>query len=213
MLQQNIDVAVVKYRLPNGHDTVPLEDVQNTFRYCRAHASEWGVKSIGVMGFSAGGHLAASATTLYTDAETRPDFSVLIYPVISFDKAITHRGTRENLIGDAAQADYRGGSSYEKYQEKMTAMAAKVEHYSLENRVDANTPPVFLALCSDDTAVPAENSIRFYMQCINHGLKAEMHIFPNGGHGWGYNKYREKDWFGYAREEFHTSLSRWLRSL
>ena len=82
MLSKGITVAIVKYRLPNGHWEVPLTDVQNTFRYCRAHAQEWGINQIGVMGFSAGGHLAASATNLFTDDMTRPDFSVLIYPVI-----------------------------------------------------------------------------------------------------------------------------------
>ena len=83
MLSKGITVAVVKYRLPNGNRYIPLTDVQNTFRYCRKHAEEWGVKQIGVMGFSAGGHLAASVTNLWNDDITRPDFSVLIYPVIS----------------------------------------------------------------------------------------------------------------------------------
>ena len=85
MLSKGITVAVVKHRLPDGHWNVPLEDVHNVFRYCRAHAQEWKVNQIGVIGFSAGGHLAARVSNLFVDAATRPDFSILIYPVITFD--------------------------------------------------------------------------------------------------------------------------------
>ena len=85
LLERGITVAVAKHRMPNGHWTVPLDDMQEIFRYCRAHAAEWGVNKIGVMGYSAGGHLAASVSTLYVDDVTRPDFSILFYPVITFE--------------------------------------------------------------------------------------------------------------------------------
>ena len=99
LLSKGITVAVLKYRIPNGHWNIPLEDVHNTFRYCRENAEKWKVDQIGVIGFSAGGHLAACASNLYTDAVTRPDFSILTYPVISFDYKVYRSGTRPSLIG------------------------------------------------------------------------------------------------------------------
>ena len=198
MLDRGITVAVVKYRLPNGHCRVPHQDVENAFRYCRKHAGEWGVSQIGVMGFSAGGHLAATTSTMWTENETRPDFSVLIYPVITMEQGLTHQGTRENLI--TVKAEWR---------EHIT------EKYSLENQVTRFTPPTFIALCSDDFTVPAENSLRYYNRLIDNDVEAEMHIFPKGGHGWGFTdeKYTENDRFGYGRDEFEASLGRWLESI
>lgn len=198
MLRQGITVCVVKYRLPNGHHEVPLTDVQNAFRYCRSHASEWGIRQIGVMGFSAGGHLAASASNLFTDAVTRPDFSVLIYPVISFDMSITHKGTRKNLTGDAPDD-------------------ILADHYSLDKQVTANTPQTFIVHCTDDNVVPVENSIRYYRSLVENSVPAEMHIFPYGGHGWGFSaeKFVGKgnDRFAPLRPEYETALSRWLKSV
>ena len=200
MLEQGITVCVVKYRLPNGQCKVPHSDVENAFRYCRAHADEWGVKQIGVMGFSAGGHLAGTTSTKWTEEQTRPDFSVLIYPVITMEKGFTHQGTREKLITKKAE-----------WKEHMA------EVYSLETQVTRFTPPTFLALCSDDFVVPAENSLRYYNQLINLDVPAEMHIWPKGAHGWGFSseKFRGKgnDKFAYARNEFYASLKRWLESL
>ena len=200
MLEQGITVCIVKYRLPNGYCKVPHSDVENAFRYCRAHAAEWGVKQIGVMGFSAGGHLAGTTSTKWTEEQTRPDFSVLIYPVITMEKGFTHQGTRENLITKKAE-----------WKEHMA------EVYSLENQVTRFTPPTFLALCSDDFVVPAENSLRYYNQLINHDVPAEMHIWPKGAHGWGFSSEKfvgkGKDRFAYAREDFYGSLERWLESL
>ena len=188
-----IAAAVVKYRLPNGHCTVPLEDVHNVFRYCRDHAEEFGVKQIGVMGFSAGGHLAASATTLYTDEATRPDFSILIYPVIAMDEVPSHTDSRFNLIGKNADSTLR-------------------KYYSLYTQVTPDTPPVFLAHCTDDGAVPVINSIVFYNALVDNHVSAEMHIYPVGNHGWGgsTSEFVENDRIGYARSEYETSLARWL---
>jgi acetyl esterase/lipase len=200
MLEQGITVCIVKYRLPNGYCKVPHSDVENAFRYCRAHAAEWGVKQIGVMGFSAGGHLAGTTSTKWTEEQTRPDFSVLIYPVITMEKGFTHQGTRENLITKKAE-----------WKEHMA------EVYSLETQVTRFTPPTFLALCSDDFVVPAENSLRYYNQLINLDVPAEMHIWPTGGHGWGFSSEKfvgkGKDRFVYAREDFYGSLERWLEGL
>lgn len=194
-LKQNIAVCVVLYRMPNGHHKLPLLDVQNAFRYCRAHAKEWGVNQIGVMGFSAGGHLAASASTLFVDDVTRPDFSVLIYPVITFEEFVTHAGTRMNLIGPKAN--------------KML-----VDYYSLENQVSEKTPPTILMLSGDDFAVPAENSIRYYRAMQKNRVPGELHIFTSGGHGWGFTTVENsgRDGLRDQRENFFQILDRWLEA-
>lgn len=190
--RHNVAVCVVLYRMPNHHSTVPLTDVQNAFRYCRAHAEEWGIKQIGVMGFSAGGHLAASATTLFVDEVTRPDFSILVYPVITMEKGVTHQGTCSNLTGNDPELK---------------------KYYSLENQVRVDQPQTILILCQDDKAVPAENSIRFYRKMIEKGVKGELHIFTEGGHGWGFTTppYDVVDHLGLNRRaEFFSIIERWL---
>lgn len=200
MLERGITVAIVKYRLPNGKRFIPLTDMQNAFRYCRSRAQEWKVNQIGVMGFSAGGHLAASVSTLWVDDVTRPDFSVLIYPVITMEPGVTHKGTHRNLLGE-------NGMWKQHY----------LDEFSLEKQVGRQTPPTFIALCSDDTVVPAENSLRYYNELIDKKVPAEMHIWPTGGHGWGFSAEKfvgkGKDKFVYAREEFERSLERWLEAL
>lgn len=199
-LSKGITVCVVKYRLPNHNHTVPYADVANAFRYCRANAEGWGVKQIGVIGFSAGGHLAATASNLWADAVTRPDFSILIYPVITLTSGITHHGTHKNLLGEKKMIQ-------EKY----------LDRYSLEKQVNRFTPPTFIALCSDDATVPAENSLMYYNKLIDVAVPVEMHIWPTGGHGWGFSsekfKGKGKDKFAYARAEFEASLERWLEAL
>ena len=167
------------------------------------------------MGFSAGGHLAASATTLYSDKETRPDFSILIYPVISLDWSMTHGGTRTNLIGEDNRWQSRQGKDYEQWTADKAMHGKLVEKYSLENNVTPDTPPVFLAHCTDDSTVPVQNSIDFYMELVKNGVPAEMHIFPYGGHGWGFStvEYTGYDGLGYARSEFEASLFRWMDSM
>lgn len=216
MLDQGITVAVAKYRLPNGHWEVPLDDIQNIFRYCREHAAEWGVNQIGVMGFSAGGHLAASTTTLFTDAETRPDFSILIYPVIAMDgKTPSHLGSKISLLGKEEKWTSSEGKTADQYLKDQETYAYLTEKYTLSNDITPQTPPVFLAHCTDDTAVPVINSIVFYNRLVDNGVSAEMHIWPTGGHGWGFSssKFVENDNFEYARQEFEASLSRWLESV
>ena len=179
-----VTAFVLKYRLPDDTTMVdrsvaPIQDAQQAIRLIRTNAAQWGIKpnQIGIMGFSAGGHLAATAATHFNFAadpgnsdttSVRPDFSILIYPVISFDSTITHKGSRNNLVGGSASTD-------------------KTNFYSNELQVTKNTPPSFLVHAGDDTAVPVENSIRFYQACIKNKVMAEMHFYPKGGHGFGLN--------------------------
>jgi len=193
-IDRGITAAVLEYRMPWGHDRVPLTDVQNTFRWCRAHAAELGVDQIGIMGSSAGGHLAATASNLYADELTRPDFAILFYPVISMKDGITHEGSRNNLL--------RGKVSD----------PAMVEKYSMEEQVTENTPATYLVLCEDDDVVDPRNGMDYFLALRKHGVPAEMHVFPTGGHGWGFNTedYVETDRFKYARPVLELSLQGWL---
>ncbi|MCF0175602.1 MAG: alpha/beta hydrolase [Bacteroidales bacterium] len=162
MTRKGISVCVVVYRLPNGRTQAPLTDVQNAFRYCRAHAQDWGVSQIGVMGFSAGGHLAAMASNLFVDEITRPDFSVLIYPVIDLRD---HEGTCLSLVGEDA---------------------ARREEYSMQHRVSARTPRTFMALSQNDKVVAIRSSLDYFDALKAAGVCPEMYIFPTGGHGYGF---------------------------
>ena len=193
LLSKGIAVCNVLYRLPNHHHTVPLRDVQNAFRYCRAHAEEWGINQIGIMGYSAGGHLASTACTHYVDQITRPDFAVLIYPVISLDETITHKGTRVNLTNNDPLL---------------------VEHYSSEKHVDGNTPQTFIALSSYDDVVPVENSLRYYRALADNNVKCEMYIMPYGGHGWGFTTDKfGKDNLKEYRTVFFDALEHYLNNI
>ena len=214
MSTKGIATCVVKYRMPNGHWQVPLQDVQNAFRYCRANAAKWGVKQIGIIGFSAGGHLAATASTMFKDEVTRPDFSILIYPVITFGPNTSHGGTRNNLIGKKEVWDNHD-LKVDEYQASMAKYEELVSWYSTENRVSANTPPTFLALSEDDPTVPIANSILYYEKLAEYKVPAELHIYPAGKHGWGFskNEYRgdgKPDKLAAHRASFEKSLSDWL---
>ena len=158
------------------------------------------MNQIGVIGFSAGGHLAASASTLWIDQVTRPDFSILVYPVITMEIGVTHKGTRERLIKESAVWNHH-----------------LADKYSLQKQVTRFTPKTFIALCSDDKVVPAENSLMYYNALIDNDVPVEMHIWPKGNHGWGFEaeKYVGKgnDPFAYARQEFEASLERWLKEV
>lgn len=184
---QGVVYAVLKYRMPNEHDDVPLSDALQAIRIVREHAEEWGIEQVGIMGSSAGGHLASTAATHYTD-DSRPDFQILFYPVISMDMAICHKGSRERLIGKNPSEEL-------------------VKLYSNELQVDAQTPPAFIMHSSDDRVVPAENSIRYYQALVKHGVPVSLHCYPIGGHGWGF-----RDDFLYKRE-WTGELEKWLRQL
>lgn len=189
MNSMGITYAVLKYRMPNGHKEVPLEDGQRAIELARRHAADWGVNpsKIGIMGSSAGGHFAATAATLYGDPKYRPDFQILLYPVISMD-SVTHRGSRDNLLGP-------------------TPTAQEIDRYSLERRVDANTPPAFIALSADDRTVPPRNGIGYAEALIEKGVPVTLHVYPIGGHGWGF-----RDSFIYKRQ-WTGELEKWLESL
>lgn len=185
---QGITYAVLRYRMPNGHDEVPLSDVHQAIRVMRSHADDWQVKKVGMMGASAGGHLASTAATHF-DAETRPDFQILFYPVISMDPKINHRGSRINLLGQNPSAE-------------------KVREYSNELQVTPQTPPAFIMHSSDDTAVPVANSLNYFQALVNNQVPASsLHVYPVGGHGWGYN-----DSFPYKRQ-WTGELEKWLREI
>ncbi len=176
-----ISAFVLKYRMPTDETMKdksigPLQDAQEAIRIVRRNAVKWHVNpdKIGVLGFSAGGHLAATLSTQYgakvyasEDGTTaRPDFSVLVYPVISMKDGITHQGSRKSLLGDDPSGDM-------------------VERFSNAKQVNTETPPTFLVHATDDKAVPVENSLEYYLALKNHHVPAEMHIYESGGHGFG----------------------------
>lgn len=192
---QGIAAILLYYRMPGGHWEVPLADVHQAIYKVRARAEEWNIDpgKVGIIGFSAGGHLASTAAVKFDDS-TRPDFAILIYPVISLDEKYMHKGSRDNLLG---KPDPQEKQVYD----------ALVNAYSANLNVTSRTPPVFLALSDDDKVVPPVNSTLLYSALKENGIPAELHIYPAGGHGWGF---REN--FTY-RDEFQTSLSRWLQEL
>ncbi|WP_308759763.1 alpha/beta hydrolase [uncultured Bacteroides sp.] len=185
---QGITYAVLKYRMPNGHHEVPLSDAEQAIRLLREHAAEWGVnpQRVGIMGASAGGHLAASLATLYGSDKSRPDFQILFYPVISMQKGITHGGSRKNLLGENPSQELE-------------------QKYSLERQVSPRTPQAFIMLSSDDDAVPPINGIGYFLALRDHKVPASLHAYPTGGHGWGF-----RDSFTYKRQ-WTEELEKWLR--
>ena len=164
--------VVLKYRMPNKHKEVPLDDAWQAIRYVRKNAKELGVNpgKVGIAGSSAGGHLASTVSTHYSYEGicTRPDFSILFYPVITAERA-THGGSRNNLLGD-------------------NPSAADIHIFSNEKQVNNNTPPAILLLSDDDKTVLPQNSVDYYNALKNNNVPATMYIFPEGGHGWGMNK-------------------------
>lgn len=180
---RGVTTFVLKYRLPGeGHDRasdVPLQDAERAVRLVRANAADWGLnpQKIGFAGFSAGGHLAATVATRFdatvyepVDAadklSARPDFSLLLYPVISMDAGITHADSRRMLLG-------------------ATPDAAAVTKASAETNVSANTPPTFIALAHNDSGVDPVNAIRYYLALKTAKVPTELHIFPESDHGFG----------------------------
>ena len=213
--ENGITGIVLKYRLPNHHAFVPLKDAQQAIRIIRSRASEWNIdpNKIGISGFSAGGHLASTAGTHFdlgspvSDTEKgssknkkkaathvaptssyscRPDFMILFYPVITMQEGLTHQGTRTNLLGDKQDKD-------------------SVDYYSNEMQVTKDTPPTLIFLSDDDNGVSPKNSTDFYAALKKNGVPASLYIFPEGGHGWGFN-----DTFSYHKI-WKTLYIEWLK--
>ena len=175
-----VSAFVLKYRIPNDQaqpdkSIAPLQDAQQALRVVRKRAAEFGInsKKLGIMGFSAGGHLASTAGThfekqvgeLADTSNVRPDFMILGYPVITM-KDFGHKGSKENLLGKAASQ-------------------AQLDLYSNEMQITAKTPPTFLVHAADDGAVPVKNSLVFFEELVKNKVPAEMHLYPKGGHGFG----------------------------
>ncbi|WP_282036004.1 alpha/beta hydrolase [Saccharicrinis aurantiacus] len=200
---RGIAAFVLRYRLPEAASIVtpykaPLQDAQRAMRWIRSNAAKYHVDAnkVGVIGSSAGGHLASSIGTHYEmpiydrkdsiDAlSARPDFMMLIYPVISMQEGLTHKGSKKNLLGKNPSPEL-------------------VEEFSNELQVTNDTPPTFMVHSADDKAVPVENSIRMYQALVKHKVSATMHLFPTGGHGYSMGLSREgaphwtklaEDWF------------------
>ena len=172
---------VLKYRLPSDKTMTdktigPLQDAQQAIKTIRMRAAEWRIDAakVGILGFSAGGHLASTAGTQFSKAvienkentNLRPDFMVLIYPVISLSDSLMHKGSRDNLLGP-------------------NPSESQIRQYSNDLQITAQTPPTLLVHAGDDKGVKVGNSIKFYEGLIRNGVPAEMHLYPTGGHGFG----------------------------
>lgn len=180
--ERGVAGIVLKYRLPNGHHQIPSEDAHRAIRIVRKNAVNWGIHpaKIGIAGSSAGGHLASTAGTRFDSGNPsssdplekiscRPDFMLLLYPVVTMKEEFTHAGSRKNLLGEGNDWNL-------------------VQQYSNELHVTTENPPTFLVLADDDKTVPPRNSIEFYTALKINKVPAEMHIFAKGGHGFGMRK-------------------------
>lgn len=178
-VKRGIAGIILKYRLPsdsimNDPSVGPLQDAQQAIKVVRVHAAEWNLDAgkVGIMGFSAGGHLASTAGTHFEKSEIpggegtdlRPSFMILVYPVISMTDELSHKGSRQNLLGSNPDAE-------------------KIRFFSNELHVSGNTPPTWLTHTGDDKVVSVENSVRFYQALIRNNVPAEMHLYPSGNHG------------------------------
>jgi acetyl esterase/lipase len=184
-----VTAFVLKYRLPDdaimkNKSIGPLQDVQEAVRLVRRNAKEWNINpdKIGIMGFSAGGHLASTASTHFNEkvyepednTSARPDFSILIYPVISMDSTITHSGSRRFLLGEHPSQEL-------------------VNHFSNDLQVTDQTPPAFLVCSLDDNVVPVQNSISYALSMKKHNIPCELHIYEQGGHGYGLGRSKDTE--------------------
>ena len=183
---QGITYAVLHYRMPYGKHEIPLSDAHQAIRYMRKNAEQFGFNQLGIMGSSAGGHLASTAATHF-DAETRPDFQILFYPVVTMTE-YTHQGSKDNLLGKNPREEL-------------------VKLYSNELQVTEQTPPAFIMHSSDDTVVPVQNTLDYYLSLCKHGVPASVHFYPIGGHGWGYNES-----FPY-KAQWKDEMEKWLREI
>ena len=191
--RQGIAFFVLTYRMPGGDRTIPLSDARAAFRTVRDSAQVWGIhpRDVGIMGFSAGGHLASTIST-HSDGAERPDFSILFYPVISMDETESHKGSCVGFLGTDGQKD-----------------AALVREYSNQNAVKRGlTPPAIILLANDDRAVPpVTNGVAYYSAMCRVGNACTMHIYPSGGHGFGFRPTFKYHW------QMLAELATWLQDL
>ena len=162
-----IATVVLKYRMPHGVHEVPLEDAEEAMRLVRRNAKQWNIdpNQVGIMGSSAGGHLASTVAT-HLRGDAAANFQILFYPVITMDPSFTHLGSHDNLLGKDAKK--------------------KLEReYSNDVQVTRVTPRAFIALSDDDHAVLPANGVNYYFECYRHDVPASLHVYPTGGHGWG----------------------------
>lgn len=178
-----ITFAVLKYRMPNGHKEILLNDIRQSIRIIKQHEKEWHFHKLGVMGASIGGYIAASASVFFT-VDTHPDFQILFYPVISMENNITHINSRKQILGDQPS-------------EELTLA------YSANLHVTSHTPPAFITAASNDAAVSPENSISYYQSLLWSKVPASLHIYPEGGHSFAF-----KESFPY-RGELMMELEKW----
>ena len=177
--ENGVAAFVLKYRLPSNSTMIdksigPLQDAQQSIKVVRENASKWGIdtNTVGIMGFSAGGHLASTEATHYRKAvienndniNLRPDFQILVYPVISMEDSLTHPGSRTELLGPNPSKKLKN-------------------EFSNELHVDKNTPQAYITQAGDDKTVDVDNSIVYYEALRHHDVAAELHLYPHGGHG------------------------------
>ncbi len=199
-IELGVTAFVLKYRLPDDEFQeqkyiAPLQDAQQAIKTVREGSEKWGIdpERIGIMGFSAGGHLAAAAGTQFDSpaienpdkTSLRPDFMILIYPVISFTDSIGHIGSRTFLLGEAPSRD-------------------QIIRFSQEYQVTDNTPPAFITHGADDTVVPVANSVEFYQSLLRHQIPSELHVYTKGEHG-----YLQRPVF----EEWFGRVKNWMNSM
>lgn len=186
--KQGIALIVLKYRMPKGDRTLPISDAEATMKMVRDSADVWNLNpnDIGIMGSSAGGHLASTIATHAPEA-LRPNFQILFYPVITMDKSFTHMGSHDNLLGKDASADLE-------------------KEFSNEKQVTKETPRAFIVYSDDDKVVPPANGVNYYLALNKKGVPSVLHIYPTGGHGWGI-----REDFLY-KSEMQNELTSWLRS-
>lgn len=188
-LDKGIAFAVLKYRMPAGDPGIPFTDVKAAFDFVREHAAQWNIDpiDIGIMGSSAGGHLAATFATK-TAKDDRPAFQILLYPVITMDLSFTHMGSRRNLLGEEPSPE-------------------EINLYSNEKQITKDTPRAFIIFAADDKAVPAKNGFHYAEALQEKEIPVTLLLYPEGGHGFGY-----RESFPY-REQFLMELNNWLKNL
>lgn len=189
--KQGIAFFVLKYRMPHGDRSIPMEDAYKAMRTVRDSASVWHInrENVGIMGFSAGGHLASTVST-HADSLARPNFSILFYPVISMDERVTHKGSCVNFLG-----------------EQRITNPKLVQEYSNDKAVDKDTPRAIILMANDDKAVPpVTNGVAYYSAMRNNDKECSMFIYPSGGHGFGF-----RDTWAF-HDQMLSDLTCWLAS-